>query len=87
MLEHIPCERVFYFAIRPGRLQELRQSRARHLHIDYGQYADLVSIREELRHGDQLCESFGWQRIDVTGKSVEEISREVLDLRELTAGN
>jgi regulator of PEP synthase PpsR (kinase-PPPase family) len=85
MLQHIPSDRVFYFTIRPGRLQELRRSRAQHLHIHYDSYADLASIREELRHGDQLCEAFGWRRVDVTGKSVEEISREVLDLMEISA--
>ena len=59
MLEHIPSERIFYFTIRPGRLQELRRSRAQHLGIHSDPYADLASIRDELRHGDQICESFG----------------------------
>ena len=40
----------------------------------------LEEIRAELAHAHSLCHDHGWRRIDVTGKSVEEVAREILVL-------
>ena len=43
-------------------------------------YISLADVRKELRHSEQLCVTHGWRQVDVTGKSVEEVAREVVHL-------
>lgn len=77
-LEAVPSERIFCLAMSPRRLMELRQVRANYLSIPDDDYADMESIREELRHCQQLCGRYEWQHLDVTGKSVEEMAHEIV---------
>ncbi len=66
--------------IEPQRLAEVRRVRLRQLGVKDSSYADLDRIREELNYAHEI---FGanpiWPVIDVTGKSLEEVSQEVLD--------
>ena len=80
----LPPSRVFCLHISPVRLLEWRKARAEAFNIPVVPYASMPSIRQELQSARQLCLDQGWQPIDVTGKSVEEIAREILSLRAAT---
>jgi regulator of PEP synthase PpsR (kinase-PPPase family) len=74
----LPAERVFCLTMAANRLRELRVSRARDSGIPVGLYASLEQIDKELFYAERLREKHGWQRIDVTEKSVEEASRDII---------
>jgi [pyruvate, water dikinase]-phosphate phosphotransferase / [pyruvate, water dikinase] kinase len=73
----VPADRVFCLAMAPERLQQLRRVRAEESNIPLHPYASLDRIRAELAHVEELCRKHHWQRIDTTGKSVEEVAREI----------
>ena len=74
----LPAERVFCLTMSPNRLRELRVSRARDTGIPVDSYASLEQVRKELFYSERLREKHGWQHVDVTAKSVEEVSREII---------
>ena len=76
----LPRERIVYLAVSPGALQELRRTRARMGLIPEHPYASPQHIARELLHCQQLCLRHRWHTVDVTGKSVEEVSREIVAL-------
>jgi len=76
----VPSERVFCLLMGSVRLRELRLARAGNEAIPAEPYASLEAIREELRYAEQLCLKHRWRSIRVTGKSVEEVSREIIAL-------
>lgn len=78
----LPPERVFCLLMAPARLQEIRASRASAMNMPLEPYASLEHIRRELLHSEQLSLDHGWRQIDVSGKSVEEVAREIVLLRE-----
>jgi regulator of PEP synthase PpsR (kinase-PPPase family) len=61
----------------PSRLRELRLARATYLGTPADAYTALPKIREEIRYSQHLAVRHRWRQIDVTGKSVEEVAREV----------
>lgn len=83
ILDALPSDRVYGLTMRPARLLEYRRTRAQYLHLPATEYADLPGIRAELHAAEELCRVRGWHLVDVTGKSVEEVAREVLDLLRL----
>ncbi len=76
----LPPERVFCLDMSPSRLVDLRRVRADSLKLPAEPYASLEHVRWELAQARQLCSEHGWKRVDVTGKSVEEATREILTL-------
>jgi regulator of PEP synthase PpsR (kinase-PPPase family) len=76
----LPPERVLCLVMDPSRLSELRSVRADYLAIPAKSYASLANIRKELRHSQRVCVDHGWRQVDVTGKSVEEVAREIVVL-------
>jgi [pyruvate, water dikinase]-phosphate phosphotransferase / [pyruvate, water dikinase] kinase len=74
----VPEERVFCLVSSPDNLQQMRRARAEEESIPLEGYVAPDIIRRELAYADQLCRKHLWQRIDVTGKSVEEVSREII---------
>ncbi|RKZ15646.1 kinase/pyrophosphorylase [bacterium] len=82
-LNGVEPRRVFGLTMRPARLLELRTARAQYLHMSSGGYADLPSIRAEVHEAESLFRERGWNTVDVTGKSIEEIARQMIDLRRL----
>jgi [pyruvate, water dikinase]-phosphate phosphotransferase / [pyruvate, water dikinase] kinase len=78
----MPSERVFCLTMAPGKLQQLRRARAQEEAIPLQPYASLDQIRAESSYRDDLCRRHRWQRVDVTGKSVEEIAREIIGMLE-----
>ncbi len=79
----LPTARVFCLDMNLSRLLELRRARAEMFKLPEEPYASLDSVRAELLHARQLCMERGWRIIDVTGKSVEEVAREIILLLEV----
>lgn len=75
-----PSERIICLVMEPRRLLALRRVRAEYLRIPAKAYASLENVRKELRYSERLCGKHGWRQIDVTGKSVEEVAREIVAL-------
>jgi len=76
----VPPTRVFWLQMAPERLLELRRVRARKEAIPMEPYASPEQVRKESQQAHEVCSNRGWQGIDVTGKSVEEIAREIIAL-------
>ena len=74
----VPAQRVFCLVASPESLQQMRRARAEEESIPLEGYVSSDQIRRELAYADQLCRKHLWQRIDVTGKSVEEVAREII---------
>jgi len=79
-LEAVPPEQVFGLLMNPARLVELRRVRAVQTGIPEHPYAALEAVRRELHYAGEVCRKHGWREIDVTGKSVEEVGREIIAL-------
>jgi regulator of PEP synthase PpsR (kinase-PPPase family) len=78
----VPAERVFCLTMAPDKLQQLRRARAEVESIPLHPYTSLEQIRAELSYMADLCRKHRWQRIDATGKSVEEVAREIIGILE-----
>ena len=76
----LPPDRVFCLGMGPERLLELRRVRAEKEAIPTEPYASLEYVRKEIQHARQLCRKHRWRSIDATGKSVEEVAREIIAL-------
>ena len=76
----MPPERVFCLLVPPHQLQQMRRTRADVEGIPHEAYVSLDEIRREILYAQHLCLTRRWQSIDVTGKSVEEVSREIIGL-------
>jgi [pyruvate, water dikinase]-phosphate phosphotransferase / [pyruvate, water dikinase] kinase len=76
----MPAQRVFCLTMAPEQLQQLRRARAKEEAIPLNPYASLAQIRAESSCVDGLCRRYHWQRVDVTGKSVEEAAREIIEI-------
>ncbi len=74
----LPPDRVFCLDMHPSRLLALREARAELTKIPMEPYASPMHVRHELDHAQKLSAAHGWQVIDVTAKSPEEVSREIL---------
>jgi [pyruvate, water dikinase]-phosphate phosphotransferase / [pyruvate, water dikinase] kinase len=77
----VPSEKVFCLVMAESRLLELRQTRASATNLPHGSYVLPEYIRDEISYAKKLCRDYKWQLIDTTGKSIEEIAREILELR------
>jgi len=79
-ITEIRAERIFCLVMSPARLRQLRRARSSYLSIPEETYASPEAIQNEIRHSRKLSAEHGWRQIDVTGKSVEEVAREVVML-------
>jgi hypothetical protein len=73
----VPAQRVFCLSMSASRLLELRRARAVQTGIPLDPYASPDQVNRELLHAEVLCRQHRWRKVDVTGKSVEEVSREI----------
>jgi len=65
----------------PERLAEARRVRLEQLGVEGSSYADKERIQAEIEYAKAVFEqNTEWPVIDVTGKSIEEVSQEVLDV-------
>lgn len=76
----LPPERVFCLLNSPTQLKALRHARAEGEAIPLEPYTSLNYIKRELAHSRQLCQQHGWRSVTVSGKSVEEVCREIIAL-------
>ena len=79
-LLRVPPRRVFCLFTAASRLLELRRVRARQQNIPEDIYASMEQIRKELQYAEHLCLEHGWQRLEATSKSVEELCQEITTL-------
>lgn len=80
-LFEVDQHKVVGLVVDPERLAEARRARVEQLGIDGSSYADTERIRAELKYAREIFrQNPSWPVIDVTGKSIEEVSQEVLDV-------
>jgi len=80
ILLSLPASRIFCFFTSPIRLSELRRARSESQKIPVESYASLDNVRKELAYSRRLCAKHGWHQIDVAGKSIEELTLEIVTL-------
>jgi hypothetical protein len=77
----LPPEKVLGLTTTPERLVELRKTRAKYTGLpEQSSYTNYQNVYEELRHARHLCAQNRWRIVNVTGKSVEEVSNEIVTL-------
>lgn len=75
----LPAHDVFCLDTNPARLAELRSTRQQYLRGAAGEYANPDFVRREIHWARKLfSQQSKWRVIDVTNKSIEEISSEIL---------
>jgi hypothetical protein len=77
----LPADRVVCLSAPAEYLRERRLSRAREEAIPPEPYASWTQIAQENEYAERVCSQHGWSRIDITGKAVEEVAREIIALR------
>jgi [pyruvate, water dikinase]-phosphate phosphotransferase / [pyruvate, water dikinase] kinase len=83
----LPHHRVLGLTTTPERLVELRKTRAKYTGLpDRSSYTDYQTVYQELRHAQHLCAQNRWRTVNVTGKSVEEVSNEIVTLIQRSKG-
>jgi hypothetical protein len=85
--EHFQLEKPLYVGLKvtPERLYQMRRSRLKadeeaRASLDENAYLDLDKIEEEMRQAKRLFARYGWPVIDVTKRSIEETSAEILSI-------
>lgn len=85
--EHFQLERPLYVGLKvtPERLYQMRRSRLKadsdaKAVLDENAYLDLEKIEEEMREAKRLFAKHGWPVIDVTKRSIEETSAEIMSI-------
>jgi regulator of PEP synthase PpsR (kinase-PPPase family) len=78
ILFDLPPDHVIGLTMNPDRLALLRQTRGTRLGIGSSDYSDLDSVRMEVRQAQRICNEAGWQLIDVTYRTIEEIAEELI---------
>lgn len=80
-LSSVDPHKIIGLIVDPERLAEARRVRLEQLGVENSSYADIERIREELEYARAIfAQNSQWPVIDVTGKSIEEVSQEVLDV-------
>ncbi len=80
-LFEVDQHKIVGLLVHPDRLAEARKARLEQLGVQGSSYADEERIRGEIEYANAIFEQNpSWPVIDVTGKSIEEISQEVLDV-------
>jgi [pyruvate, water dikinase]-phosphate phosphotransferase / [pyruvate, water dikinase] kinase len=79
-LRRVTSQRVFCMTLSPDRMLEWRRVRASMEAIPVETYASMEQVRKELAFCQQAAAVHRWPLIDVTGKSVEEVGREIITL-------
>jgi regulator of PEP synthase PpsR (kinase-PPPase family) len=75
--------RVIGLTVNPHRLQSIRDARMREWGFNLNpEYADMRQIAREIRAANEQMDKYGWRRIDVSYKAIEEIARELRQLLE-----
>lgn len=87
-LRQVDPRRAVALTVKPARLLLIRMERQRHLkNVSLGEYTDPEQIKDEVAYSFNLYRDFGCPIIDVTYKSIEETSTEVMRLIYAQTGN
>lgn len=85
--EHFELAKPLYVGLKvtPERLFQMRRSRLKadeeaRAVLNENEYLDLEKIEEEMRQAKRLFAKYGWPVIDVTKRSIEETSAEILSI-------
>jgi len=79
IVNKLPSHKVFGLTTNPERLSVLRKTRDNYLKSSTGNYSSLDHVRRELLYAsDVFSRHRGWEVIDVTNKSLEEIASAIL---------
>lgn len=82
ILFDLPPGRVFGLTMNARRLATLRRTRQEYLKNAVSDYSDLECVQHELIYALKIFQTGDqWPVIDVTGKPIEEIAGEILELR------
>lgn len=79
-LIRLPPHKVVCLSTTANHLLETRRARAKAFRIPEKPYASMEHIRNELRYCRKITLEYGWPQIDITGKSVEEVARDITDI-------
>ena len=86
LLFRLPPERVIGLTVQPGRLAQLRRTRAMRMKGGMVNYADPSHVREEVRYAREVFRRGGWRVVDMTSKPIEEAAAEVVALMQGNKG-
>ena len=79
IVNQLPSNKVFGLTTTPERLSVLRRTRDEYLRSSTGSYSSLDQARKELLYSSSIFSRHrGWEVIDVTNKSLEEIASAIL---------
>jgi len=79
IVNRLPKHKVFGLTTNPERLSVLRKTRDEYLKAATGKYSSLEHVRRELMYAGEIFNRHrGWEVIDVTNKSLEEIASAIL---------
>jgi len=79
IVNQLPKNKVFGLTTTPERLSVLRRTRDEYLRSSTGSYSSLDQARKELLYSSSIFSRHrGWEVIDVTNKSLEEIASAIL---------
>lgn len=79
IVNKLPSHKVFGLTTNPERLSVLRKTRDNYLKSSTGNYSSLDHVRRELLYASDVFNRHrGWEVIDVTNKSLEEIASAIL---------
>lgn len=80
-LYDLPKEKIIGFTIKPERLKEIREVRAKKINLpENSPYINIEIIQEEIKKAEKIFKENGWKIVDVTSKSIEEIATIVMEL-------
>lgn len=86
-LRLVDKRRIVALTIEPGRLSEVRRARVARMRTHSMQsYTEMQHIRHELDWANLVIRREGWTTIDVTNKSIEESSAEIIALHRSRLG-
>jgi regulator of PEP synthase PpsR (kinase-PPPase family) len=75
----LPKEKVFCLVSDENHLLTMRKSRARAYNLPQSPYTSPEYIRTELAYARMVCRDNNWRVIETAGKSIEEITREIIE--------
>ncbi len=84
-LLRLPSKKVIGLRVHVRRLIAIRSARARGLSMPVlDEYLDQRSIASEAAYANRLMDEHGWRSIDASYMAIEEIAKDVMELRGLT---
>jgi len=75
----LPKEKVFCLISDETNLLTMRNSRAKAYKLPPSPYTSPEYIRTELAYARMVCRDNNWRTVETAGKSIEEISREIIE--------